>query len=91
MLKMLRELAANDDVPPAVRLAAIRDWLDRAGLNAKMAIEVEVKPWEELVAGIVVEVPEIESPYGDRSRDVVDADVVAESPPEPPSRVPYPT
>jgi len=38
-------------------LAAVKDALDRAGLTAKTAIEVELKPWEQLVTSIISERP----------------------------------
>jgi hypothetical protein len=36
----------------AVKLNAIRDALDRAGLGAKTEVSVEVKPWEQLMGDI---------------------------------------
>ncbi|MCX2756598.1 MULTISPECIES: hypothetical protein [unclassified Gordonia (in: high G+C Gram-positive bacteria)] len=44
MAKELLGIATDDDAPAAVKLAAIRDALDRAGLSAKTAIEVDVTP-----------------------------------------------
>lgn len=38
----LLRMATDDDVADSVRLAAIRDALDRAGLSAKTAVAVEV-------------------------------------------------
>lgn len=58
MLRMLNELASNEDVPPAVRLAAIRDWLDRAGVDRKIEIEVSSSSFEEMVMGVLAEVSE---------------------------------
>lgn len=49
MAKELLGIAADETTPPAVRLAAIRDALDRSGLGAKTAVEVSVgpkQPWE---------------------------------------------
>jgi hypothetical protein len=40
----LLKMATDDDVADSVKLAAIRDALDRAGLAAKSAVEVEVGP-----------------------------------------------
>lgn len=50
MVDELVKMALNDDVPPAVKLAAMKDVLDRGGLSAKTAVEVEVnlKPWEQI-------------------------------------------
>jgi hypothetical protein len=53
MLRMLKELAPNEDVPPHVRLAAIRDWLDRAGVDRKIEIELTSSSFEEVVAGAI--------------------------------------
>ncbi|MDP0398914.1 hypothetical protein [Tsukamurella strandjordii] len=56
MAKELLKIAVSDDAPEGVKLAAIKDALDRAGLGAKTAVEVEVgptKPWEQIMlAGI---------------------------------------
>lgn len=56
MLKMLRELASNEDLPPQVRLAAIRDWLDRAGIDRKIEVEVSSTTFEQMVVGVLAEV-----------------------------------
>ena len=45
-------IALDDDVPPAVALAAAKDGLDRAGLGAKAEVSVELKPWEQLMGDI---------------------------------------
>ncbi|MGC4940778.1 hypothetical protein [Kribbella sp. DT2] len=58
LLGLLYKLATDESVPPAVRLAAIRDWLDRAGITSKLEIEIDV-PWKDvLISGIVAEVDE---------------------------------
>ena len=48
MAKELLGIATDTNVPEGVRLAAVKDALDRAGLAAKTAVEVEVstKPFE---------------------------------------------
>ncbi|EAP99439.1 hypothetical protein JNB_04685 [Janibacter sp. HTCC2649] len=58
MLRMRKELASNEDVPPQVRLAAIRDWLDRAGIDRKIEIEVTSSSFEDFVSGVLAEVSE---------------------------------
>jgi hypothetical protein len=56
-------------VPHNVRLAAAKDLLDRANVSGKTTVELEVKPWEELLAGIVADVPE-----GTPMREFVDSE-----------------
>jgi hypothetical protein len=51
----LLKMATDDKVADSVKLAAIRDALDRAGLAAKNAVEVEVgppKPYEVILQTI---------------------------------------
>jgi hypothetical protein len=51
----LLKMATDDHVADSVKLAAIRDALDRAGLGANSAVEVEVgplKPWEQIMSGL---------------------------------------
>lgn len=56
----LLKMATDENVADSVKLAAIRDALDRAGLAAKTAVDVEMgplKPWEQIMCGLT----EIES------------------------------
>jgi hypothetical protein len=51
----LLKMATDDNVADSVKLTAIRDALDRAGLVAKTAVEVEVgppKPYEVILERI---------------------------------------
>jgi hypothetical protein len=55
MAAELLKMATDDNVADSVKLAAIRDALDRAGLAAKNAVEVEVgppKPYEVILQRI---------------------------------------
>jgi hypothetical protein len=55
MARELLKMATDDNVAGSVKLAAIRDALDRAGLAAKSAVEVEVgppKPFEAILENI---------------------------------------
>lgn len=56
LLGHLYKMATDDgSLPPAVKLAAIRDMLDRAGITSKLEIEIDV-PWRDIISGIVAEV-----------------------------------
>lgn len=54
MAQLLLGIAIDDTTPPAVRLAAIKDALDRAGLSPRAALDVvhELKPWQAILDGI---------------------------------------
>lgn len=58
MAKALLGMATDDNVTDAVKLAAIRDALSRAGITEKTAVEVEValKPWEQILEGVAEQV-----------------------------------
>lgn len=82
--RMAKELLgiATSAESEAVKLNAVRDALDRAGLGAKQKVEVEVEPqpWEQLFAGIA-SISREDSAAG-RGR-VLDAEIVP--PPELPA------
>lgn len=51
----LGEFAFDDDMPPAVALAAVNSILDRCGFTSKQLLEIDLggpKPWEEMLQGI---------------------------------------
>lgn len=85
--RMARELLgmATGAESEAVKLNAIRDALDRAGLGAKTEVSVEVKPWEQLM-GDLAGVASISRAQhrAVRRRAFVDAEVVDADLIEPP-------
>ena len=76
MLRELFRLATDETKSDVVRLAAIRDWLDRAGITSKTVVEVEAK-WETIIHGIVAEVPDDDVPPLPAGYRQVDPDVIA--------------
>lgn len=78
MLHELFRLATDETKSDAVRLAAIRDWLDRAGITAKIEINVETN-WQTIIAAVVTEVDDDQvPPLPDRyhPHDVVQGEVI---------------
>lgn len=47
-------MATDEELPPAVRLSAIKDALDRAGLGARAALDVthEIPLWQQVLDGV---------------------------------------
>jgi hypothetical protein len=55
LARELLKMATDPGVSESVRLSAIKDALDRGGVSAKSAVEVEVgplKPWEQIMDGL---------------------------------------
>ena len=76
MARLLLQMAEDPNVPHAVRLAAIRDALDRAGITAKQTLEVEAE-WHSIITDIVAEAPPHEQkdlPQRYRPHEVPNAD-----------------
>jgi hypothetical protein len=49
LARQLLGMAEDPDMPPAVKLAALKDALDRAGLSARQALDVTVEPrWKQM-------------------------------------------
>jgi hypothetical protein len=69
----LIEFMNDKRVPWPVRLSAARDLLDRAGLGARNELTVEVKPWEDAISRIIVDVPD-DLPALPSGPDVISAD-----------------
>lgn len=69
----------DDNIAPAIQLAAARDLLDRAGIVGKQEFDVEVKlsRWQQIAAEILVDVEEDDDNF---DLVVVDAEVVEDLP-----------
>lgn len=52
MARELLKMATNDNVSDSVKLAAIKDALDRSGLGAKTEVEITAKPYEQIISRI---------------------------------------
>jgi hypothetical protein len=57
LARELLKMATDPNISESVRLSAIKDALDRGGVSAKSAVEVEVgppKPWEQIMDGLAM-------------------------------------
>lgn len=63
LVQRLLSFALDGQVADPVALQAIRDALDRAGMNPKTAVEVSLAPYEQVLAGLadVAHIPRAES------------------------------
>ena len=68
--RWLLNMAADETIPEGVRLSAVKDVLDRGGLGARQAMDIEVtaKPFEKVFTKIV-----------SGPRETVDGEVIEES------------
>ena len=86
LARALLDIAASAD-SESVRLAAIRDALDRVGVTSKTAIEVEVQaPWQIMLSRMVVSSSAVTT-----NDDVVDAELVIEDDDDGPITPPSPS
>lgn len=72
LMKELVKIATSAE-SEAVRLAAVRDALDRIGIGSRQEIEVTIAKWQEDIEGVLVDV--------DESAEVVVAELVVDDPP----------
>lgn len=89
LMAQLLQIAEDKSEPTPVRLSAIRDALDRAGLGSKqeIAIEAKVETWETRIKGAVVDWGSLAALLpDDYDPNVIDAEVVeVDTPSEDPS------
>ena len=102
LVQRLLGMALDGDTPDHVALQAIRDALDRAGLGAKQSVELSAKqpgPWEEMMADFArvsrerharlergEPEPAAPAPEPPQALEVVDAEVVEDTPETQPER-----
>ncbi|WP_139323994.1 MULTISPECIES: hypothetical protein [unclassified Pseudonocardia] len=70
-------MAADDELPPAVKLGALKDALDRAGLSPRQAFDVthELKPYEQTLQRL----ERGPRPGREAEPEIIDAEIVDES------------
>ena len=81
LMAQLLLIAEDKSEPTPVRLSAIRDALDRAGLGAKHQIEIDAKveTWEHKADAVVVDWGSLGELMPARDPNVVDAELVEEN------------
>lgn len=77
----LINMSRDEKLPPAVRLGALREILDRAGLTSKteVALEIQVQPWEQAVQKVII-VDDLDEVFNlpAEQREVIEDAVVVE-------------
>lgn len=77
MVVLLQRIATDEKEPVAVRLAAIKDVLDRAGVSAKTVVSLETELWQDVIADILAEAPTEDAapqlPAGRSGQPVIEA------------------
>lgn len=68
---LLIRFAHDPDVPPNIRLAAVKDILDRGGIGTRQELEVVLKPWEADIEGVLIDAGDDE---------VIEGEIVEEEP-----------
>lgn len=69
-------MIGDERVPYAVRLAAIKDFLDWAALDSKQSVEVQVRRFEELANSGAITIMDFQKPSDDNIVDnIVDAEL----------------
>ena len=79
LMAALLRIALDEKQPAVVRLVAIRDALDRAGMGAAKAVTVELKRFEENIEGLFVDTEELEERRAARTANqlpILDGEVV---------------
>jgi hypothetical protein len=84
LMAQLLQIAEDKSEPTPVRLAAIRDALDRAGLGAKQQIElnaeVTLETWEHKADAAVIDWGELRALMPPANREALDAELVEDAP-----------
>ena len=84
LVQRLLGFALDGEAPDAIALQAIRDALDRAGLNPKTAVELSVAPWQA-VMGDLADVAHISRAESRARRGIPEPEPELPEPPELPA------